>query len=460
MRSRPSTLLEEFASFATEISLAEIPADVVARLKLYLLDQIGVEIAGSGLTRTLMVGEYARQFGRTGPARLVGGTEQLDAEDAALVNAMAGHGLEFDDYCAMAPCHPGCVVVPAVLAMGDQTGATGAEALVALALGYELVTRVALAATPAMVRKRGFHETCAQGVFGSAVVAARLAKAAADETVMSLSLAASHASGIYEFAETGGEVKRLHAGMGAAFGIKSLRLAQLGMTGPRTALEGQKGFLHAFTEGAVPGRIVEGLGSDWKLQFILLREFPVAGSINPAVRALLRIMSEESMSAGDIVGIEVGKELKRKFDNDSWTGPQDLISAQFSPQFVLGLAAVKGTVSFSDFLALESAGFHDPEIELIASAVKVVSDEEALRNYPGRKEAKVTVTVRDGQQWSRREGITADEAPDERFVRRKFIANASGRFPEEHAHRIMVAVDELERLPSIRQLTALLAEPQ
>lgn len=451
------TLLEQFASFAKGVSLAALPHEVVSRLKLYTLDQIGVAMAGSRLERTRTVRNYVQQYGKSGPARLIGAPGRYDAEAAALVNGTAGHGLEFDDYCATAPCHPGCVVVPTVLAMGDETEASGAEALVSLALGYELVARVALAAGPSMVRGRGIHETCAQGVFGSAITAARLSGASETYTVMGLSLAASHASGIYEFAERGGEVKRLHAGMGAASGIRSMRLARGGMTGPATALEGPKGFLHAFSDHADPGALVDELGTAWRLLLILLREFPVAGGTNPVVRAFLNIVKENDLVADDIIAVQVGKELKRTIDLNDWSVPKDLISAQFSPQFVVGLAAVKGDVRFADLLALEAVSFRDPAIERVARTVTLVSDDRALHAYPGRKEAEVTVTARDGRQWVRREGIDADNQPAREFILRKFLLNAEGRVPERTARQIVDVVDELETLPSIGVLSSLLA---
>lgn len=457
MSEEQRPLLEEFTSFAKGLSLSDIPDHVVDRLKLCFLDQIGVSVAGSQLSHGRAVRSYVRSTGKEGPAQLIGAAGQYDAEAAALVNATAGHGLEFDDFCATAPCHPGCVVVPSVLALGDETNASGAEAMVALALGYELVTRVALAAGPSMVRGRGIHETCAQGVFGSAIATARLSDASPHECVMGLSLAASHASGIYEFAESGGEVKRLHAGMGAAFGIRSMRLAQHGMTGPATALEGPKGFLQAFSDKADSVAFAEGLGTSWKLLLILLREFPVAGGTNPAVRALLNIMQRHEITADDIVAVKVGKELKRARDHAEWAPPTDLISAQFSPQFILGLAAVKGDVRFRDLLDLERAKFRDPALERVAQAVTLVSDARALASYPGRKEAEVTVTVRGGRQWVERVGIDADHQPGKEFIMRKFLGNVQGHISDEATQQIIDMVDDLEALPSIRSLSALLA---
>src|SRR5205814_1001508 len=147
--------------------------------------------------------------------------------------------------------HPGCVVVPAALAVAYAQGASGAELLEAVVAGYETVTAIGAACHPRL-RQRGFHTTSVIGVFGSAVAAGKLLRLSSGEMSDALGLAASSAAGLFAFVNGGADVKRLHAGHAAREGLQAALLARAGIQGPPDVLEAPDGFMHAFLGGAVP----------------------------------------------------------------------------------------------------------------------------------------------------------------------------------------------------------------
>src|SRR5690606_917750 len=108
------------------------------------------------------------------------------------------------------------------------------------------IVRFGEACTPSLTSDRGFHVTSALGVFGAAATAIAIDRPSTEVAVAALGLAAAHAGGTTEFTRTGGDVKRLHAGMAASAGIRSAALAARGFTAPTAAIEGQRGFLAAF----------------------------------------------------------------------------------------------------------------------------------------------------------------------------------------------------------------------
>ena len=265
---------QQLAEWALALDLRHVDAAVLERVKLHILDQIGAQVSCCNLPAPRIAQAYVTQFGLGGPASILGTALQADAEGAAFVNGTAGSSFEIDDYGGNgAYAHPGCVVVPGGLAVAETLGASGAGLLRAATVGFETIIRLALATMPSMLLGRGFHQTGAHGVFGVALVTAMLEQFDLETTVNALGVAGSHASGTTEYSQSGGEVKRAHAGIGAAGGIRSARLARLGLSGPPTIFEGKRGFLQAFCNAHDARFLHEGLGSHW--------HFPERGALKP-----------------------------------------------------------------------------------------------------------------------------------------------------------------------------------
>ena len=198
---------------ARSITLADIPQDAVDIAKSLILDQIGVQIACSSLPWVAALHKYVSATSTPGPSLALGFRSRFGPEAAALVNGTAGHGFELDDYYPPSHTHPSCVAVPASIAVGEFVSASGADVLKAYVLAAELMVLLAHSTMPSMLYERGFHATCAHGVFGSALAAGLLMEMSTTEMIDALGIAGSHASGTTEFSRSGGDVKRLHGGM-------------------------------------------------------------------------------------------------------------------------------------------------------------------------------------------------------------------------------------------------------
>jgi len=236
----------KLANWGLSVRLEDIPENVLEKVKLHLLDQIGAQVSCYAMPTPRISQDYVSKFGLAGSASVLGTTLKLDPEYAAFANAVAGSSFEIDDYGGNgAYAHPGCVVVPGALAEAESMGASGADMLLAVAVGFESIMRLAVATMPSMLQERGVHQTGAHGVFGVAIASSVLNRDDLATAVGALSIAGSHASGTTEYAQTGGEVKRIHAGIGVAGGIRGARLARLGITAPPPICEGRRGVLQA-----------------------------------------------------------------------------------------------------------------------------------------------------------------------------------------------------------------------
>ena len=231
---------ERLADFTLGLSLAQVPPAVSLRAKHLVLDAVGCAFAAR---REEFAGKISRSVARLagpGPRGTVGLNERLPLRDAALVNGMLMHGLDYDDTHAAGIIHLTVSVFPAALGMAAHMGAGGAQLLAAYIAGVEAGARIA------SVVKGGFHETGHHptglvGAFASTLAAGQLLELSHERLVSAQGIALSFASGNLQFLEDGSWTKRLHPGWAAACGITAASLAQDDIPAPREAYEGRFG---------------------------------------------------------------------------------------------------------------------------------------------------------------------------------------------------------------------------
>jgi 2-methylcitrate dehydratase PrpD len=448
------------AAWSRSVVEADLSPGMVRALKRHVLDQLGVQLACMELPWIRVATEYALTYGKRGVATVVARRDQLDAEYAAFVNATAGHGFELDDSSAGASAHPSCGSVAPVLAVGEERGCSGLQALLALAIGYETVTRIGLAVSPSLLMDRGFHETCVESVFSAALAAGRLMDLSTEQLGTALGIAGSHASGTAQFSQSGGDVKRLHAGIGVMGGIRAARLAEMGFTAPREILEGRRGIFQAFCETYRADAITDGLGERWEFEPRgTLRVHACAGSIGPRIDAAGQALAASGRRVEDIERIVLGLDRKAMTHIGSiGPYPKDITGAQFSAHFAVAMSLVKGSAGFDAFVRAGEQNFADPQITDLARRIEVQFDPDSEAELPARLMGTASLHFRDGSSIERKafyKGDPVDPLTDAE-VEEKFRGLATRVIPAEQAQQVIAAVEKLETLDDIRQLTSLL----
>jgi hypothetical protein len=154
----------DLARFAAGTRFADIPAGVIEKVKLSLLDGLGVCLHGSTLPWTRMVRDVVLADGGKPIASVWNGGARVGLTGAVLVNSTAGHAFEMDDIHKESILHPNSLSVPTALALAESDPSlTGRDILAAMALGAEIGTRIGNAATMALFLN-GFHP---QGTSGA-----------------------------------------------------------------------------------------------------------------------------------------------------------------------------------------------------------------------------------------------------------------------------------------------------
>ena len=393
--------------FVGELGHAALPDEVRHYARRHLLDTVGVMIAGAGgdvASRAEAVLAAARPAGRI---PVPGRARRADLIDAAFLGGTAAHGIELDDGFRQGSVHPGCVVVPAALALGYDRRADGRALMEAIVAGYEAVIAIGRACHPDL-RQRGFHPTAAVGVFGSAAAAGKLRGLSADALANALGLAASSAAGLFAFVNGGGDIKRLHAGHAAREGLQAALLAEQGVEGPPDAIEARDGFMQAFAFGradkarpiAFPPSVPFGITDCY------IKPYPCCRHIQPAVEALIGLLNDETIANDEVQRIEVA--TYRIAAEHAETGWDDFASAQLSFPYLMGLALRFRAVEFEHF---SEQTRRDPAFAAIARKLGVTAPPDVDRLYPQLRPARVTVTTARGS-FTRQ----ADEALGSRIV--------------------------------------------
>jgi len=393
--------------FVGELRHAALSDEVRHYARRHLLDTVGVMIAGAGgdvASRAEAVLAAARPAGRIPvPGRL----RRADVIDAAFLGGTAAHGIELDDGFRQGSVHPGCVVVPAVLALGYDRHADGGALMEAIVAGYEAVIAIGRACHPDL-RQRGFHPTAAVGVFGSAAAAGKLRGLSADALANALGLAASSAAGLFAFVNGGGDIKRLHAGHAAREGLQAALLAEQGVEGPPDVIEARDGFMQAFAFGradkarpiAFPPSVPFGITDCY------IKPYPCCRHIQPAVEALIGLLNDETIANDEVQHIDVA--TYRIAAEHAETGWDDFASAQLSFPYLMGVALKFRAVKFEHF---SEQTRRDPAFAAIARKLSVTAPADVDRLYPQLRPARVTVTTARGS-FTRQ----ADEALGSRIV--------------------------------------------
>ena len=443
---RNKNVTAKLAEFCSGLTLGDIPNDVIRRIQLLTLDQVGAILLGSLHNTSRITRAYADEQSSIGRCTVAGGDRLLRAEWAGFVNGTSGQGLEIDDYHASALIHPGSVAVPAVLAMGEENSTDGEDLLVALTVGFEVQLRIAVAAQPGLSPGRGFQPTSAVGVFGAAAAAGKLLAQEVPTLMSSFGIAGTHSCGLLEYTQSGGEVKRIHAGLAVAGGIRSAKLAHLGLTGPGTVIEGSRGFLQAFSDGADPHKVLDGLGDRWETMSVGIKQYACNGHLQAPVDALQSLIETEGLNASNVEEIVVGLAAMGVFAVGSiGPSPKELVQAQFSAHYTLALRLVEGGNDYSHYQKAEEVGFDLPGVLAVANRVRVQLDAEADAAFPGTFMTVVRVRKTDGSTVERRmvaSGFSNSRLTDD-VITQKYMRLAEPVIGRSGAQETMSAIDNL-----------------
>ena len=433
--------LEELAAFACRTRLDDLPAKVLERTRWIVADSLPVIAAG--MQQPEMQALLQRHHAAPGRAWIVGARRRAAAPDAALLNGTAGTWLELNEGNLIAKGHPGIQVLPAALALAQESAASGAVLLAAIAVGYEVSSRVSRAAQ----MKIAVHPHGTWGTLGAAVAAGRLK--GFDEQRMTELINVSATMGMATSRQTlldGATVRNIFTGHSGYMGLMAAQLVECGFTGERDSPASVYGKVLA--DGFDAAKAIESLGSEWILAQGYFKLHPTGRYVHSAIDALEDLLAHSGeLDISRIERIEVkayrlAAMLAEKRVTSSF-------GARFSVPFALATILYHGRPELGAF---EQAAVDNPAIQALAARVHMQEEPSYTARYPAEQVCDLRIVMSDGEVLEGRCTITKGEPskphrPEE--LRAKFMQLGAPIWGETVARRLLDECMRLEELPDL-----------
>jgi 2-methylcitrate dehydratase PrpD len=338
-------LTRQTAGFVAALDPEAIPPRCYEAARIGIADCVATMIAGANETPVAIVRDFVSTSAASDAAPEIPSGRPLSAPDAALVNGVAGHVLDYDDVAIDG--HPSAAMAPAILAEGWTIGASGRDALAAYVAGYE-VWAALREREPGALHERGFHPTCIWGTLSAAAACARLHRLDEEQTTHAIGIAASLAAGLV--ANFGTMTKSLHAGRTAQAGVLAGRLAKNGYTASPDVLEHQTGFLRAHSPSGNPDLSDTDLrlARDWRLERtgVNVKRYPLCYCAHRSIDAMLDLAAIHNLDPGDVgeIRVTMGETARLILRNHA---PANGLEAKFSIEFAMASALVARQVGLA-----------------------------------------------------------------------------------------------------------------
>lgn len=453
---------ETLARFTAGLACENIPPTVAVRAKHLMLDAVGIALASTGFDFAHRALTALTGLAGAGDTPVIGFPAALPLRDAALLNGILIHGLDYDDTHTEGVVHPTSSLLPTILAVGGRKHASGAAALAAYVAGVEAAARLGAVAQGGF-HQIGFHPTGLIGAFACALAAGKLFGLTAEQLIMAQGIALSAAAGSLEFLEDGAWTKRFHPGWAAASGVTAAALAQQGFVGARRAYEGRFGLyashLQQRWEPADLPRATRDLGEVWEVLQVAVKPFPACHFTHACADAAIALKREHRLTPEDIrhvlalVPEEVVTTVCEPVANKR--RPQNSYDAQFSIPYIVAAALSRGRFGLAE---LTPEALADPAILALAERVDYRVDPQS--GFPRYYSGEVIVTTADGRSLSHREHVNrgCGERPlAEPEILAKFHDNAGRVAAPERARAIAAAVLDLDNAADIGEVARLLS---
>jgi 2-methylcitrate dehydratase PrpD len=435
---------------ARKLRLQDIPDTVRDWARQCVLDYLGCGIAGaSDELVTILLAEMQEQGGRE-VASVLGRAGRLPVASAAIVNGAASHALDFDDVNLAMPGHPSVAILPALLALAEERGSSGADVLTAFVAGYELQCRVGRTIAPGHYDGLGFHATATVGSFGAAAACAHLLGLDGDRFAAALGIAGTQAAGLKSMFGT--MCKPLHAGKAAYHGVMAAKLAARGFTSRMDVIECAQGFARTHSPDFNPERAFDTPPGGWWIVNNLFKYHASCYMTHAAIESARRLREQHEFSPDQVERIDV--RLEAACDRIcNIPAPRTGLEAKFSLRLTtaMGLAGVD-TSRLASYCAEVAA---DPV--LVGLRDKVSLD---FRTGVPNTFTEIEVSLRDGSRFTAQHDAgtpAGDVAHQGTRLEAKFAALTDPVLGTEKTARLIAEIGRLDSLPDVGGILVLCA---
>ncbi len=441
------TCIRKLSELTDSIQYERLPQEVVEKAKISIMDALECCIDNMNDQRGHAAYASVPKDAPTARATIFDSGHKADAADAAYYNTIKGAITSRNDTSMVAMSHPGCLVIPTVLAVGEEVGASGKTILEAVVAGYEAMLRFGCLLFGRT--NRAWRTTAIYGPVGAAFAAAKAAGLDAEQAASAGSFACHSCGGVNEWALSGTGEDVFQNAAAARNGIFAMRLAKGGAKGCPTIIEGEAGIAAAFGIHDGFELMWENIGEPWLIMKCINK--PITSCIivqNPCQTANAMIQAHPELRYEDIshVVVEVNKTHKEHFGCANNVHIENVVDAIMS--IPLGVA---GTLVNGSDAKLNFVPPYDPVVLELMHRVEVV--EEKTFTETGRTGTRLHVFMKDGTEYVHEKEQLTPLTQEQ--VRARFHATCEAKLGKEKTKLVEQYINSLEELEDIRTLTAL-----
>jgi 2-methylcitrate dehydratase PrpD len=385
-------VMQRLSQYMAAAAATPLPAPALEQAKLHILDTLGAMVSGATLRPGRLAIAFARSYGGDKVATVVASDVVVGPIEAALANGILAHSDETDDSHAPSTSHPGAPVVAATLAAGEKFGIDGAHFVRAVALGYDIGTRMTMTLGPDFaVGHKSTHAVA--GNWGTAAAAGCCAGLSEQQMRWLVDYTAQQSAGITSWQRDRDHIEKafVFAGMAARNGVNAALLVQAGWTGVDDVLLGSDNFFAAYGPQADPNGLIEGLGTRFEVERTNIKKWTVGSPIQAPLDALWNLMQAHAFKPDEVekVIVRVARTEASVVNN------RDI--PDICLQHMIAVMLIDGTASFA--AAHDVARMKDPEVLRQRAKVELVPDDELEKRRPAR-EATVEVVLSGDRRFS------------------------------------------------------------
>src|SRR5581483_11321482 len=384
-----SGLTMRFARHVASLRYEDLPAPVLEKALLILRDGVGNQVAASAISDPAnAVIALIKEWGGAQQSTIIGHGVKVPAPNAALANAMLGHGIELDDAHGTGLIKAGSVLVPSAFALSELTGASGKQVVTGLVAGYDVAIRIAKAINPGH-RQRGYHTTGTVSAIGAAAMGAKLLGCNAEQIAWAIGLACMQSAGIQSYLDDPCMAKPFSPGKSAYNGVLAAILASRGFTGPKKVLESREGFFNAFTNQVRVEDLRDDLGRHFAIMEVGFKPHAACRYAHGPIDLAQEAYRKEGVRLKDVerVRVRMSELAIRQASKPVCTS---LNASMGSTQFSVALALAAGKNGLKEYWQ----GFKQAEVH--EGSKKIALEREAAYGLGGRQ-AAVEIVLRDGR---------------------------------------------------------------
>jgi 2-methylcitrate dehydratase PrpD len=376
--------LQALARYALELRAQDIPTPALHTAKKAIMDLLAAAMAGQNCIAARAARTAAQHQFAAGPATCWFTRLGLKAAAAAYVNATLASAMDLDDGHRQAMGHPGASIIPAAMAMAEQTQADGMDLLVAIVVGYEVAIRIAAARDHSRLDTLSSGRWCG---YGAAAAAGRLLNLPPRHLAQAMAVSGVLAPGLSAagYSRSMGNSAKEGIGWATLTGMNALDLAAGGFTGPLDILD-HPHYYDAKT-------ILDGLGHEFAIEQIYFKPYSCCRWIHAAIDALIGMIDEHRIDPHNIHCIDAylfGRALRL----NNYPDPDCLEAAQYSVPFCLAAAALAGKTAL---LPMDAALLGRKDIINLATHINLIEDHALSARFPKQTPARVVVHAATGQ---------------------------------------------------------------